>query len=62
MVIGSEVGVSAAAPSVIEKTQIRHGLRIVEPRKKPIKLNVSRNTGSSKAKPNKRIIRRTKSK
>ena len=60
--MGSDVGVKAAADSVIEKTQIRHGFKIVEPRKKPIKLKVKRKTGNSKAKPNKRIIRSTKSK
>ena len=61
MVIGSEVGVKAAADKVIEKTQIRQGFKIVEPRKKPIKLKVNRNTGSSKAKPKSRIILSTNS-
>ena len=60
--LGSDVGVRAAAAKVIEKTQIRQGLKIVDPRRKPIKLKVSRNTGNSKAKPNRRIILNTKSK
>ena len=62
MVIGSDVGVKAAAAKVIEKTQIRQGLKIVDPRKKPIKLKVNRNTGNSKANPKSKIILSTKSK
>ena len=60
-VIGSDVGVKAAANKVIENTQMRQGLRIVDPLKKPIKLKVSRNTGSSKARPKSKIILNTKS-
>jgi len=40
-----------AIKSVIPKIQALHGLKIVFPLKKPIALNVTRNTGSSKAIP-----------
>ena len=55
------MGVKAAANKVIENTQMRQGLRIVDPLKKPIKLKVRRKTGSSKAKPKSKIILKTKS-
>jgi hypothetical protein len=61
IVKGSAVGVKAAEKTNIPKTHILHGRRIVVPRKKPIKLNVKRKTGSSNAKPKSRIIRKTKS-
>jgi hypothetical protein len=61
IVNGSAVGVNAAEKTKIPNTQILHGLKIVAPRKKPIRLNVRRNTGSSNAKPKSKIIRRTKS-
>ena len=62
MVNGSGVGVNAAVNKTMEKTQIRHGLKIVEPLRKPMRLKLIRNTGSSKAKPKIKIILNTKSK
>lgn len=62
IVNGSAVGVKAAEKRKIPKIQIRQGRRIVLPLKKPMRLKVKRKTGNSNARPNKRMIRKTKSK
>jgi hypothetical protein len=62
IVKGSAVGVNAAVNSTIEKIHILHGRNIVSPRKKPMRLKVTKKIGSSKAKPKIKIIRMTKSK
>jgi hypothetical protein len=59
---GSALGENPATKRTMQKTQILHGLRIATPLRKPIKLKVTRKTGSSKAKPKTRIVRITKSK
>lgn len=51
IVNGSAVGVNAATNKTMENTQIRHGFKIVWPRKKPIRFKLIKKTGSSKAKP-----------
>jgi hypothetical protein len=61
IVNGSAVGVNAAVNNTIENTQMRHGFKIVCPRRKPIKLRLIKNTGNSKATPKSKIILKTKS-
>jgi len=51
IVNGSAVGVNAAVKRTMEKTQARQGFKIVSPRKKPMRLKVTKKTGSSNASP-----------
>jgi hypothetical protein len=55
------VGEKAATTRKIPKTQTRQGLRIVVPRRKPMRLKVDKKIGSAKARPTRRIRSRKKS-